>query len=415
VPRRGTAAARGETPAVRGWTRRAALAGLAAAPALLTAACTSGGGDGASGAGRGRAGSGASPATVTVTPADGASAADPSAGVTVHAGGGTLSEVKVTSGGGTPVAGRFSADRTSWTTTVRLDPGTRYQVTATAASGAGKTASHRSAFSTGELFYGTYVPDAGSTVGVGMPVSITFNTAVPPEKRAAVQKAITVAAEPAVEVAGHWFDGTRLDFRPQEFWKPGTKVTLSLRLKGLELAPGRFGYQDKQVVFTIGRSQTSVVDLAAKKVTVTRDGRAVHSWPVTGGGPGHTTWAGIMVISERKMITRMNSQTVNLGGEYDIPDVPHAQRLTTSGTFIHGNYWSAPSVFGHTNASHGCVGLHDARGAHDPSTPAAEFYNSSMVGDVVKVINSGDRTVAPDNGLNGWNLSWADWKAGSAV
>ncbi|MGJ5751902.1 hypothetical protein [Streptomyces puniciscabiei] len=42
----------------------------------------------------------------------------------------------------------------------------------------------------------------------------------------------------------------------------------------------------------------------------------------------------------------------------------------------------------------GCVGLHDAKGAGD---------------------SSGERTVDPANGLNGWNLSWADWKAGSAV
>ncbi|WP_267133415.1 hypothetical protein [Streptomyces sp. RB17] len=34
---------------------------------------------------------------------------------------------------------------------------------------------------------------------------------------------------------------------------------------------------------------------------------------------------------------------------------------------------------------------------------------------MVIVRNSGERTVDPANGLNGRNLSWADWKAGSAV
>ncbi|MEU9617366.1 L,D-transpeptidase, partial [Streptomyces sp. NPDC048209] len=126
-------------------------------------------------------------------------------------------------------------------------------------------------------------------------------------------------------------------------------------------------------------------------------------------------WGGKMVISEQFTQTRMNSQTVNLGSEYDIADVPHAQRLTTSGTFIHGNYWSSPSIFGSQNTSHGCVGLQDAKGAQDSGTDGYKFYKSSMVGDVVEVVNSGDKTVAPDNGLNGWNLSWAEWKAGSAV
>jgi lipoprotein-anchoring transpeptidase ErfK/SrfK len=122
-----------------------------------------------------------------------------------------------------------------------------------------------------------------------------------------------------------------------------------------------------------------------------------------------------MVISEKFLQTRMNSTTVGLGGEYDIKDVPHAQRLTTSGTFIHGNYWASTSVFGSQNTSHGCVAMHDTKGASDASTPAAKFYNSSITGDVVEVVNSGDKTVDPANGLNGWNMDWATWKAGSAV
>jgi hypothetical protein len=95
--------------------------------------------------------------------------------------------------------------------------------------------------------------------------------------------------------------------------------------------------------------------------------------------------------------------------------VPHAQRLTTSGTFVHGNYWASTSVFGSGNTSHGCVGMHDAKGANDSSTPGAEFYESSMLGDVVEVVNSAEDTVDPANGLNGWNLSWESWKAGSAL
>jgi hypothetical protein len=30
---------------------------------------------------------------------------------------------------------------------------------------------------------------------------------------------------------------------------------------------------------------------------------------------------------------------------------------------------------------------------------------------VVVVKNSNDATIAPDNGLNGWNMSWEKWKA----
>ena len=55
------------------------------------------------------------------------------------------------------------------------------------------------------------------------------------------------------------------------------------------------------------------------------------------------------------------------------------------------------------------------KGANDTSTPAYWMYSHSILGDVVVVSNTGDKTVQPDNGLNGWNLSWADWKAGSAA
>lgn len=38
-----------------------------------------------------------------------------------------------------------------------------------------------------------------------------------------------------------------------------------------------------------------------------------------------------------------------------------------------------------------------------------------MLGDVVVVTNSGEETVDPANGLNGWNPSWEQWKAGNAL
>ena len=84
---------------------------------------------------------------------------------------------------------------------------------------------------------------------------------------------------------------------------------------------------------------------------------------------------------------------------------------TDSGTFAHGNYWRPLSVFGSQNTSHGCVGLHDVKGGGDPNTPAAWFYNNSLIGDVVQVVNSPDKVIDPGNGLNGWNMSWAVWKA----
>jgi lipoprotein-anchoring transpeptidase ErfK/SrfK len=396
----------------RKWSRRGLLTVLGVAPAAAALSGCGASADASEGAAKMTTKAAANRPTISVTPADGTRKAGFSSPVEVTVTDGTLASVKVTGNDGPTLDGALNAARTRWTSAENPYSGTKYTVSATPEGAPAQTASFTTK-SPGETFVGYFTPEADSTSGVGMPVSINFTHAV--EDRAAVQKAVTVTADPAVEVVGHWFSDTRLDFRPETYWAAGTKITLSLRLKDVEGADGVYGTQSKDVTFHIGREQISTVDLAAKEMTVKRDGATYATYPVSGGDSDHTTWSGIMVISERFKQTRMESSTVGLGDEYDISDVPHAQRLTTSGTFVHGNYWASTAVFGHQNTSHGCVGLHDAKGAGDSSVAGYKFYDSSMLGDVVVVKNSGERTVEPDNGLNGWNLSWAEWKSGSAL
>ncbi|GAA4862463.1 L,D-transpeptidase [Kitasatospora terrestris] len=420
-----TASEKRDRPRGGNWTRRGVIGGLLGAPILFVAACsgdkdTPSGGTGAGAGGTGATDASPSPelsiAKITVVPADGTTAAPFDQPVKVTVADGILQSVTVTGGNGKKIVGQLGLDGTSWTSTDPLASGTKYTVAVVALDKKQREADANTVFGTASpanTFVGYFTPEDGTTVGVGMPVSINFNKAI--TDRAAVQSAITVVAEPGVEIVGHWFSSTRLDFRPETYWAKGTKVTLKLRLKDVQGAKGVYGTQSKDVGFTVGRSQVSVADLKADTLTVTTDGQVTATYPVIGGAPDHTTWAGKMVISEQYKETRMNSATVGLGSEYDIPDVPHAQRLTTSGTFIHGNYWSPASQFGNANTSHGCIALRDVQGAGDPTTNAAKFYASSIIGDVVEVVNSGDRTVDPANGLNGWNMPWAQWKAGSAV
>ncbi|WP_200301259.1 L,D-transpeptidase [Streptomyces adelaidensis] len=405
----------GEQARPERWSRRGVLAALGAVPAAAVLSGCGGSADASAQAGGSDAAdtsAKAQKAEITVTPADGTKSAAFTEPVEVAVADGTLASVKVTAGDGGELAGALNEARTKWTSSGNPYSGTTYTVTAEPAGGDTESTTFTTASPSG-TFVGYFTPEADSTSGVGMPVSIDFTQAV--TDKAAVQKAITVTAEPAVEVVGHWFGDTRLDFRPKTYWAAGTTITLGLRLKDVAGADGVYGTQSKDVTFHIGREQISTVDLATKEMTVVRDGAALATYPVTGGDAEHTTWSGIMVISERFEETRMESSTVGLGDEYDIKDVPHAQRLTTSGTFVHGNYWAAESVFGNSNASHGCIGLRDTKGAGDNSVPGYRFYDSSMLGDVVIVKNSGERTVDAANGLNGWNLSWADWKAGSAL
>ncbi|MGW4029994.1 L,D-transpeptidase [Streptomyces sp. NPDC004838] len=333
---------------------------------------------------------------------------------------GTLTEVTLTTADGQAVEGALSADAKTWTPSKALQRSTEYKVSASAKDAKGLVAHENATFTTvspTNSFIGNFTPEDGSTVGVGMPVSINFNKAITDKK--AVQSGITVTSTSGQEVVGHWFNSQRLDFRPDQYWQEGSTVTLKLALDGVEGADGVFGVQQKTVTFTIGRNQVSTVDAKSKIMTVTQDGKTIKTIPISAGAPSTPTYNGQMVISEKFKETRMNGATVGFTdsdgkGEYDIKDVPHAMRLSTSGTFIHGNYWGR-GVFGNSNTSHGCVGLEDAQGANNPNKPGAWFYDNSIIGDVVIVQNSKDKTIKPDNGLNGWNMNWTAWKAGSAV
>ncbi|MEU9730592.1 Ig-like domain-containing protein [Streptomyces sp. NPDC048002] len=369
--------------------------------------------DGKGGDGSGRT----SGATIVISAKDGSSGASiNSTGVKVD--GGDLTAVTMTvAETGQAVPGDIAADGASWKPKEQLERGTKYEIAAKAKGSDGRTTTADSTFttvSTENSFIGTYTPDDGTTVGVGMPVSFTFDKAI--SDRKAVQSGITVTSSSGQEVVGHWFGEQRLDFRPEEYWKAGSKVTLKIDLDGVEGANGVFGVQRKTVTFTIGRSQVSTVDVNTQTMTVERDGKTLKSVPISAGSAEFPTYNGQMVISEKLKETRMNSQTVDLADAYDIPDVPHAMRLTTSGTFLHGNYWynKGNPPFGQQGTSHGCVGLQDVQGAQGDTT-AKWFYDNSLIGDVVIVKNSPDKSVAPDNGLNGWNLPWSQWTAGSAA
>ncbi|MFD7640364.1 Ig-like domain-containing protein [Kitasatospora sp. NPDC059795] len=395
--------------------RRAAAALLVGGVLLLGTACSSGGGGSTDAKGGGGSSSASdapakvSTAQLTVTPADGAADVAPKDGLQVTVAGGKLTTVAVTDKNGKAVAGEIAADGLGWKPTEQLTVGTTYTVNAQAVDQAGLVAASTSTFTTltpaKKVATNDNIADNG-TYGVGMIVSVNFSKAV--KNKDAVLAGITVEGSDGTVAKGHWFGTSRLDFRPENYWKPGTKVTVKYRLKNVEVAPGVYGDVDKDEPFTIGRYQVSTVDAASHMMTVSRGGGDTQSVPITAGNDQNPSWNGTMVISTKEKVTRMNSATVSnvKGDEYDVPDVPHAMRLTTSGTYVHGNYWG--SAFGKSNASHGCIGVSDAKGGSD-SSAAGKFFNSSIVGDVVKIVNSKGKTVSGDNGLSGWTVPWSQW------
>ncbi|ROR42039.1 L,D-transpeptidase [Kitasatospora cineracea] len=413
----------GKSWAVAGHGRRAgrSAAALLVGGALLlgTAACNDGGGATGSTDAKGSASAGSSSSTdaapkvsaaqLTVTPADGATDVQPKDGLQVAVAGGKLTTVEVTDKNGKAVDGSISADGLSWKPAGQLAVGTTYTVAAQAVDPAGLVAASTTSFTTltpaKTASTNDNIADNGN-YGVGMIVSVRFGKAI--KNKDAVLGGVTVTGSDGTVAKGHWFGDSRLDFRPENFWTPGTKVTVKYRLKNVEVAPGVYGDIDKDEPFTIGRYQVSTVDAAAHTMTVDRGNGKTETVPITAGNDQNASWNGTMVISSKEKVTRMNSATVSnvKGDEYDVPDVPHAMRLTTSGTYVHGNYWS--SAFGKSNASHGCIGVADAKGGSD-SSAAGKFFNSSIVGDVVRIKNSKGQTVSGDNGWSGWTIPWSKW------
>ncbi|MFB9370081.1 L,D-transpeptidase [Kitasatospora sp. NPDC001664] len=416
---------------VRG--RRAAVAVLVGGALLLTAACGGSGGSSGSGSSGGSSATGGqaadggsgqpsgaasgpaestpknSAAVLTVTPKDGSQDVNPNEALNVAVAQGTLTTVEVTDKNGKAVPGKTAADGKSWKPDGPLKVGMTYQVSAQAKDTDGLVSATTSSFTTltpAKLVSSNDNISDGGTYGVGMIVSVNFSK--PVKNKEAVLKGITFESSNGAVVKGHWFGTQRLDFRPEKYWKPGTKVTIKYRLKNVEVSPGVFGDVDRDEPFTIGREQISVVDAATHQMTVQRDGKVSKTIPITAGDDQNPSWNGTMVISSKEKVTRMNSATVSniKGSEYDISDVPHAMRLTNTGTYVHGNYWG--SAFGKYNASHGCIGLQDTKGGSDGST-AGKFFADSIVGDVVKIQNAKGKTVSGENGLSGWTMAWSAW------
>ncbi|MFJ3232436.1 Ig-like domain-containing protein [Streptomyces sp. NPDC086787] len=362
-----------------------------------------------------------SAAHIAISAKDGATNASINA-TGVQVSDGKLTDVKMTSAdSGKAVAGTMSADGKSWKPQEKLELGTKYSISASAKDAEGLTSTAKSVFTTvskSNSFVGNFNPDDGTTVGVGMPVSFRFNKNITEKK--AVKSHITVTSSSGQEVVGRWLkstQGDRLDFRPENYWKAGSKVTVKIALDGVEGAKGVYGVQSKTVTFNIGRSQVSTVDVNTQTMTVVRDGRTLKSVPISAGSPENLTYNGQMVISEKHTQYHMSGRTVGFGKDsYDISDVPHAMRLTDSGTFVHGNYWypKGNPPFGNRGTSHGCVGLQDVKGAQG-DTNGKWFYDNSIIGDVVVVKNSPDKQVTPGNGYSGWNMPWSEWRADSSA
>lgn len=354
---------------------------------------------------------------ITVSVPDGVTGEAPDTALQVTATGGTLTSVRVAPANGgdgkahVAVSGTFDAARRKWIVGRTLSPATTYTVQATAAGPHGQRTTARTRFTTispDRTNRALLGPLDHQVVGIGMPITLRFDH--PVTNKAAVERRLTVTTTPHVEGSWGWVRDPltgqeRIDWRPARYWRPGTEVTVTAALSGVDTSNGRYLSRDISTTFLIGKARITRVDLAAHRLTVTENGRTLRTLPISGGGPATPTHNGAMVVMDKVTDIQMNSETVGLGDAYDMK-VKWAVHLTTSGTYLHAAPWNA-ALIGNTNASHGCIGL--------TTSDARWLYDRVQPGDPVITTGSTGRTVDAGNGLGDWNVPYPQWKERSAV
>jgi lipoprotein-anchoring transpeptidase ErfK/SrfK len=321
---------------------------------------------------------------------------------------GALAKVRVKGPQGL-LKGSYNGDRSTWTSKAKyLDFDATYRVTATATNEDGNPSTTTNTISTlapenlVEISSVSVADDI--TVGVGMPIRVTFSAPVKNQK--AVEERLDVKTSKRVVGAWKWESDSVVVFRPKTYWPTDATISVEMPLKGVKTAPGSYIAESSDITYRTGSKNIITYDAWSHTLTLRSNGKVVSTLPATSGKPGFETRSGIKVISEKLDFVVMDASTVGTqegDPEYYRLDVNWAMRMTNSGEFIHAAPWSVGSQ-GYANVSHGCVGLSTGN--------AYWLYQNTRIGDVVVVKNTG-RYQDLGNGITEWNISWKDWKKGA--
>jgi lipoprotein-anchoring transpeptidase ErfK/SrfK len=349
---------------------------------------------------------------------------------------GQLENVSLVDGAGNQVPGIFDAAQQVWRSTATLAYDTSYTLTAegtghdgAALAGSRTFATLRPGGYTGaeiRAFRGYGPPLNGGTFGVGQPIVIEFDRNV--TDKAAVMAALDVKAVPKTVGAWRWIRDDEVHWRPREYWRPGTTVTVNANLYGINFGDGRFGQANQSATFTIGPSKIAIADHDTMRMHVYIDGVDVSaaiaaSWNPNLPGPNYDhsgglkismgkqgeygargwfdmrTSSGVFVVMEKSELVRMRPDLPPTDPLYYDQRVPYAVRFTSSGLYVHWADWSVYDQ-GVRNVSHGCINL-------SPNN-ALWFYNNFSYGDIVEVRNTGKPQELTD-GIGDWGLTWDQW------
>jgi len=303
--------------------------------------------------------------------------------------------------------GSMNKAKTAWTAGDRLEPSGTYKLTVTGKNTAGQASSETTTFETQKLALSDQVfpeiyPLDGSKVGVGMPAIVRFDTPVSDKK--SFEKNLHITTVPRQTGSWHWYSNQEVHWRPQSYWKPGTKVTVDADVNGVTAGNGKYGQQSSKAKFTVGRKFVIKVNLKSDYASVYRNDKKVRSIAVTGGKPGWVTRSGTKLIMAKEYNKVMTNEQIGASEEYRLT-AAYAMRITNSGEFLHSAPWSVGSQ-GRANVSHGCTGMSVSN--------SRWLIENTLIGDPV-VTTGTKRGIEPGNGYTDWNASYKDYKKGSAL
>jgi len=256
----------------------------------------------------------------------------------------------------------------------------------------------------------------GGSYGVGTVAVAHFDE--PIGDRAAAEGQLSVTTTPTVTGSSYWLDDQNTHWRPAQYHQSGTRVGVDATVYGVAVGDGLYGQEDRHVSFVIGDSHISVADDNTKQVSVYENGQLVPIMPTSMGRGGTESIAGqtisfwtqpgVYTVMGKSNPVVMDSSTFGLPTNSRLgykEMINYATRISTDGAYLHqleSTVWDQ----GNANVPHGCLNLN--------ADNARWFYDFSVPGDVVEVVNTGGEPLQPwQNG--DWSVPWDQWLAGGGL
>jgi lipoprotein-anchoring transpeptidase ErfK/SrfK len=348
--------------------------------------------------------------SLTFRPATAAHDVLPTAPVSVEVRDGWFQRVALTSSAGKVVTGALNQDRTLYTVTEPLGYDSTYTWSGSVVGRDGKPVPVAGRFSTvtpTKKVDGGFQLGDGQTVGIAAPVIIQFDA--PISDKAAVQRVLQITTDPPVEGSWAWLpdesQGSRVHYRPREYYPAGTKVSVDAKLYGVSFGDGAYGAQDISLNFNVGRRQIVKAEVSSHRIRVIRDEGVIMDFPCSYGEADkarNVTRNGIHVVTEKYSDFYMSNPAAGYSNAHE----RWAVRISNNGEFIHANPMSAGAQ-GNTNVTNGCINL--------STSDAEQYYSSAIYGDPVEVSGSSIQLSYSDGDIWDWAVDWDTWTGMSAL